>query len=121
MTSFVPQGSYTKTTKDVSSNLYCQAQKRDQNWVDAGLNLTTLTAANVENLDGHLVNQSGGSGPNGGYIPGGSYAKTSRNMQVILSGYAQKRDQSWQWSTLDISHLAPGKTVSNIDGVLTVD
>jgi hypothetical protein len=119
MSAFVPPGSYSKTTKNISSTLYCQAQKRDQSWIDAGLNLTQLTAANVENLDGFLVNQSGGG--NGSYVPGGSYARTSRNMQVILAGLAQKRDQSWQWSTLDITHLPAGKTVSNIDGVLTVD
>ncbi|MCU1245438.1 MAG: cyanovirin containing protein [Acidobacteria bacterium] len=117
--SFVPPGSYSKTTQHISSSLYCQAQKRDQSWIDAGLNLTTLASGNVENLDGFLVNQSGGV--QNGYVPGGSYSKTSRGMQVILSGLAQKRDQSWQWSTLDITHLAPGKTVSNINGVLTVD
>jgi len=119
MSSFVPPGSYTKTTKNISSRLYCQAQKRDQSWIDAGLNLTELSSANVENLDGFLVNQGGGT--NGSYVPGGSYARTSRGMQVILAGLAQKRDQSWQWSTLDITGLAHGKTVSNIDGVLTVD
>ncbi|MCU1350433.1 MAG: cyanovirin containing protein [Acidobacteria bacterium] len=119
MSSFVPQGSYTRTTQNISSTLYCQAQKRDQSWIDAGLPLTTLTSANVENLDGFLVNQAGGT-PNG-YVPGGSYAKTSRGMQVILAGLAQKRDQSWQWSTLDITKLPAGKTISNIDGVLTVD
>jgi hypothetical protein len=54
-------------------------------------------------------------------VPGGSYAQTSRGMQVILAGNAQKRDQSFQWSTLDITSLPVGKTISNIDGVLTID
>jgi hypothetical protein len=120
MATFIPPGSYTKTTKDIASNLYCQAQKRDQAWIDAGLNLTSLSGANVENLDGFLVNHPG-STANGSYVPAGSYSRTSRNMQVILSGLAQKRDQSWQVSTLDITHLPANKTVSNIDGVLTVD
>ncbi len=119
MTPFVPTGSYTKTTKNITSTLFCQAQKRDQSWIGAGLDMTTLSAANVENLDGFLVNQP--SGTHSGFLPGGSYAKTSRSMQVILAGNAQKRDQSWQWSTLDITNLPAGKTVSNIDGVLTVD
>jgi hypothetical protein len=120
MSNFVPTGSYTKTTKNTTSTLFCQAQKRDQAWIDAGLDLTNLSSANIENLDGFLVNQAGGSTQNG-YVPGGSYTKTSRGMQVILAGNAQKRDQSWQWSTLDITSLPAGKTVSNIDGVLTVD
>ncbi|HET7436756.1 MAG TPA: cyanovirin [Thermoanaerobaculia bacterium] len=119
MASFVPPGSYTKTTKDISSRLYCKARKRDQTYIDAGLDLTNLSAANVENLDGFLVNQSGGGFS--GYVPDGSYTQTSQGMQTILAGLAQKRDQSWQWSTLDITNLAPGATVSNIDGVLTVD
>jgi len=119
MSTFIPHGSYTKTTKNITSTLFCQAQKRDQAFIAAGMDLSNLSSANVENLDGFLVNQSGGT--QNGYVPGGSYSKTSRGMQVILAGNAQKRDQSWQWSTLDITGLPIGKTVSNIDGVLTVD
>ncbi|PYQ26688.1 MAG: cyanovirin [Acidobacteria bacterium] len=119
MSNFVPTGSYTKTTKNTTSTLFCQAQKRDQAFIGAGMDLTNLSSANIENLDGFLVNQAGGT--QNGYVPGGSYTKTSRGMQVILAGNAQKRDQSWQWSTLDITSLPAGKTVSNIDGVLTVD
>jgi hypothetical protein len=119
MGNFVPTGSFTKTTKNATSTLFCEAQKRDQGWIGAGLDLTNLTSANVENLDGFLVNQTGGM--QNGYVPTGSYTHTSRKMQVILAGNAQKRDQSWQWSTLDITALPAGKTISNIDGVLTVD
>ena len=119
MSTFVPTGSFTKTTQNITSTLFCEAQKRDQAWIGAGMNLTELSAANVENLDGFLVNQTGGT--HNGYVPTGSYTKTSRGMQVILAGNAQKRDQSFQWSTLDITSLPAGKTVSNIDGVLTVD
>ena len=119
MSNFVPTGSYTKTTQNITSTLFCQAQKRDQAWIGAGMDLTTLSSANVDNLDGFLVNQSGGM--QNGYVPTGSYTKTSRGMQVILAGNAQKRDQSFQWSTLDITSLPAGKTVSNIDGVLTID
>jgi len=119
MSTFVPPGSYSKTTQNITSTLFCEAQKRDQAFIGAGLNLTNLSSANVENLDGFLVNQSGGT--QNGYVPGGSYTKTSRGMQVILAGNAQKRDQSWQWSTLDITALPAGKTVSNIDGVLKID
>lgn len=119
MGSFVPTGSYTKTTKNTTSTLFCQAQKRNQAFIGAGMDLTKLASANIDNLDGFLVNQAGGT--QNGYVPGGSYTKTSRAMQVILAGNAQKRDQSWQWSTLDITSLPAGKTVSNIDGVLTVD
>lgn len=120
MGKFVPTGSYTKTSKSIKSQLYASSQKRDQSWIPSGLDLTELAEANVENLDGFLVNQPGSAAPNG-YVPGGSYTKTSKGEVVILSAQCQKRDQSWQYSTLDITHLAAGKTLSNIDGVLTVD
>jgi len=119
MSNFVPTGSYTKTTKNTTSTLFCQAQKRDQAFIGAGMDLTNLSSANIENVDGFLVNEAGGT--QNGYVPGGNYTKTSRGMQVILAGNAQKRDHSWQWSTLDITSLPAGKTVSNVDGVLTVD
>jgi|ERR1700761_3148436 len=120
MSKFIPTGSYTKTSKNIQSSLYCTSQKRNQSWIAAGFNLTSLNEANLENLDGFLVNQPGSAGGNG-YVPGGSYTITSKGESVILSAECQKRDQSWQYSTLDITHLAPGKTLSNIDGVLTVD
>lgn len=120
MGNFIPTGSYTKTSKAIKSSLYGSAQKRDQAWIAAGLDLTTLQGANIENLDGFLVNQSG-SAPAIGYVPGGSYTITTKGQTVILSADCQKRDQSWQYSTLDITHLPVGKTLSNIDGVLTVD
>ncbi|HEX2832521.1 MAG TPA: cyanovirin [Thermoanaerobaculia bacterium] len=119
MSTFLPPGSYAKTTQHVTATLFCEAQKRDQAWIGAGMELTKLSSANIENLDGFLVNQSGGT--HSGYVPTGSYTATSRGMQVILAGNAQKRDQSFQWSTLDITKLPAGRTVSNIDGVLTAD
>ena len=120
MSTFIPTGSYTKTSKSIKSTLFCQSRKRDQATIPAELDLTSLSQANIENLDGYLVNQSG-SATSKGYIPGGSYTITSTGETVILSAECQKRDQSWQYSTLNISNLAPGKTLSNIDGVLTVD
>jgi hypothetical protein len=120
MGKFVPTGSYSKTSKNIKSTLYDSSQKRNQSWIPAGLDLTALAEANIENLDGFLVNQAGSASGNG-YVPGGSYTQTSKGEVVILSADCQKRDQSWQYSTLDITHLAAGKTLSNIDGVLTVD
>ncbi|NCD68902.1 cyanovirin [Mucilaginibacter agri] len=120
MSAFVPGGSYTKTSNNIKSTLYCNSKKRDQASIPAGMDLTSLSQANIENLDGFLVNNPGNGGSNG-YVPGGSYTITSSGEVVILSANCQKRDQSWQYSTLDITHLPVGKTLSNIDGVLTVD
>lgn len=118
MGKFVPTGSYTQTSRNISVDLYAQAQKRDQSWVDAHLNETDLNQANVANLDGFLVNESGDA-TSSGYTAGGSYTITSRNITVILSAEAQKRDQSWQWSTLDLTNLN-NVQIENIDGELRV-
>jgi len=119
MSQYIPEGSYTKTSRNVRSNLYAEAQKRDQSWIPAGLDISQLNSADVTNFDGYLVN-SDGKGSSSGYVPGGSYSKTSRNITVVLSAECQKRDQSWQYSTLVISGRT-NVTISNIDGVLTVD
>jgi hypothetical protein len=79
-----------------------------------------LSESNVTNYDGILVNDSGNA-PQKGYIPGGSYAKTTKDISIVFSAYCQKRDGSWQYSSLVITNLALAKTISNIDGVLTVD
>lgn len=120
MSTFIPGGSYKQTSQKVKSSLFCEAQKRDQSWISAGFDLTDANSVSLSNMDGLLVADSGTAEQNN-YVPGGSYSRTSRNEQVILSAYCQKRDQSWQWSTLDITSLSKGATISNIDGVLTVD
>ena len=57
----------------------------------------------------------------GNFVPTGSYSKTTKDTTSRLFCQSQKRDQSFQWSTLDITNLPAGKTISNIDGVLTID
>lgn len=117
---FIPGGSYVQTSTDIESNLYCESQKRDGSWIPAGFNLTDVDSADLANMDGFLVNGNGNPAPNN-YIPGGSYLQTSKSPQVILSAQCRKIDGSMQWSTLNITDLDRSKTVSNIDGVLTVD
>ena len=116
MGQYVPDGSYKKTAKNVKSTLYATAQKRDQSWIPAGLDVTELNSADVANLDGELVNE-GNSGSSNGYVPAGSYKQTSKGVTVILSAECQKRDQSWQYSTLRITDLE-NADIANIDGVL---
>jgi len=119
MSQYIPEGSFKKTSKNIKSTLYAEAQKRDQSWIPASLDLSSLSSAEVTNQDGFLVN-SADNGSSSGYVPSGSYTQTSRNVTVVLSAECQKRDQSWQYSTLVISNLE-NVSISNIDGVLTVD
>ncbi|MCU0436110.1 MAG: hypothetical protein MUC87_21820 [Bacteroidia bacterium] len=116
---FVPNGTYKFTSKNVQSVLMGEAQKIDQSWVPASFDLTNLTFANLANMNGELVNANTPTAP-AGYLPGGSYLLTSRNMRVILMANCQKIDGSWQRSQLDITTLSVNATINNINGVLTV-
>jgi len=117
---FVPKGSYIQTSRNITVTCYCDAQKIDQSWIPAYLDITAYREANIANMDGHLVNEPG-KAPAKGYIPGGSYQKTCRDIRVIMKAECQKIDQSWVYSSLDITDLATNKTLSNTDGVLKVD
>jgi hypothetical protein len=119
MEQYVPNGSYDKTSRNIKSTIYASSQKRDQSWIPAGLDLTSLNSADIANLDGVLVNMTN-SGSSTGYVPGGSYKKTSKDITVILSAECQKIDQTWQYSSLNITNLGNVK-IANIDGVLTVE
>ena len=120
MSTWIPSGSYQLTSKEIISHLYCESQKRDQSWIPAGYSMPHNGDLNIANIDGHLINELGNA-PSDNYVPGGSYTLTTRNRTVILSALCQKIDHSWQWSGLNITNLDRNKTVSNIDGVLTVD
>jgi len=119
MSRFVPQGSYLQSASQVNVNLYGKAQRRDQSWIATGANITNLSGGLV-NLDGSLQPESDPV-PNAGYIPNGSYQKTTENVSVALSAYCRKIDGSWQWATLDISKYTPASgDIANINGELVV-
>ena len=115
---FIPAGSYLKTTKDVKVVLLAEAQRKDGSWnADAHLELTDLQTADIENLDGVLHN-TGRDAPARNFVPGGSYAQTSRNIRVILTGQAQKIYQSWITAQLNLTDLKAPGDVANLDGKL---
>jgi hypothetical protein len=117
---FAPEGNYKKSSRDVRSTLYCVAAKQDGNWIPASMDLTHLEEANIANHDGYLVNLRGNAGRKG-FLPKGEYLSTSRDCFVILSALCQTSDRGWRWSTLDITQLKYSISLSNVDGVLTVD
>lgn len=117
MREFLPTGTYLLHARDVRSTLYCMARKRNGIWIPASLDLTYLEESNVANEDGHLVNLEGDLGQRG-YMPQGSYLHSTKDRKVILSALCQKDDQSWQWSTLEITQLDAKETLSIVDGVL---
>jgi len=119
MSRFVPQGSYLQSSSQVNVNLYGKAQRRDQSWIASGANITNLSGGLV-NLDGSLQPENDPA-PSAGYVPNGSYSKTTENVSVALSAYCRKIDGSWQWATLDISRYTPALgDIANINGELVV-
>lgn len=114
---FVPAGSYAQTCRNIKVTLNAKARKINGSWVPANLDLTGLAAADIENLDGVLHN-TGKDAPTQGFVPGGSYAQTCSNIQVILTCEAQKLDGSWHPAGLDITHVPPPGDIANMDGVL---
>jgi len=119
MSRFVPQGSYLQSSSQVNVNLYGKAQRRDQSWIAAGANITNLSGGLV-NLDGCLQPENDPV-PTTGFIPNGSYQKTTENVSSVLSAYCRKIDGSWQWATLDISKYTPANgDIANINGELMI-
>lgn len=119
MSRFVPQGSYLQSSSQVNVNLYGKAQRRDQSWIAAGANITNLTGGLV-NLDGSLQSENDPT-PASGFIPNGSYQKTTESVSSVLSAYCRKIDGSWQWATLDITKYVQGNgDIANINGELIV-
>lgn len=119
MSRFVPQGSYLQSSAQVNVNLYGKAQRRDQSWIATGANITNL-AGGLVNWDGSLQPENDPT-PGVGYVPNGSYQRTTEGVSVALSAYCRRRDGSWQWATLDITNYTPDKgDIANIDGELVV-
>ena len=117
MGKFVPGGSYKSTSRNIKVTLRAQTQKIDQSYMFAELDITDLDDANIANMDGVLVNESGFA-PSRGYVPGGSYQQTSYGITVELSAECQKIDyHSWVPATLDITNLIVAD-IANIDGTL---
>jgi GH18 family chitinase len=115
MGNYVPGGSYSKTCKNIKVTLTCEAQKIDQTWVDASLDITSLSNADIANINGTLENQ--GTVATTNYVPGGSYSKTCKNIKVTLDCEAKKIDQTWVDASLDITSLS-NADIANINGTL---
>jgi hypothetical protein len=119
MSRFVPQGSYLQSASNVNVHLYAKSQRRDQSWIASGADITGLTGGLV-NWDGFLQPENDPL-PAEGFVPNGSYRKTTENVSVVLAAYCRRIDGSWQWSTLDITNYMPTNgDIANIDGSLMI-
>lgn len=101
---YVPNGSYKTTSINVKVTLSAHCQKPDGSWPHSTLDLTYDNYIKVKNEDGTLKKE-GSASPTPGYVPGGSYLQTSKDIRVTLSADCQKIDGSRNYSTLDITNL----------------
>lgn len=118
MSQFVPTGSYTNSSRNITVQLLTNSQKSNKTWQPSALDLTYLNNAKVANMDGVLKYDGVQNPPLSGYVPGGSYKDSSNSVKVILSATCQKTNGSWQESVIDITNSLNAK-VENKDGVLT--
>jgi hypothetical protein len=115
----IPDGTYTRTSKDFKVILTCEARKSNGQWVPVRLDMSEWEQANLENKNGQLINKSGYVKRNG-YIPGGSYVNSCRNIKVTLYATCKKLNGQWQKSSLNISNYRNGDIV-NRDGQLRIE
>jgi len=113
---YVPNGSYRQTSINIQVTLSADCETVSGSWTHSTLDLTNSNYVSVENNNGTLT-ISGSASPTPGYVPGGSYQQTSKNIRVTLSADCQKTDGSRNHSLLDITNLN-NADVENQNGVL---
>ncbi len=116
MGQFVPNGSYKETSRSIKVVLTAECKKIDNSWQTSSLELTNLNHVHVVNANGVLKANPGNISLSG-YIPDGSYKKTSRNIKVVLNASCKKVDGSWQMCSLELTNLNDAYVV-NVNGVL---
>ena len=116
---FIPQGNYLFSSAHISVVLYCHSLNSQREWVPAHFNLTTSEKVNLANRDGKLVNLDG-TAISTGFVPGGPYLDSSREVRVFLTALCTCRNLALNWSSLELTHLPMNLTVVNKNGILRI-
>ncbi|WP_207429034.1 hypothetical protein [Pedobacter sp. SYSU D00535] len=121
-TKFIPAGSYLYTASDVAVTLKASCKNLTNQKVDSSLDVSGLsTKALIKNKNGVLQFDGLGTQFSNSYAPLGSYTLSCEGIKVVLSANCKNISGDTVKSTLDITDLPAGKTISNINGVLTID
>ncbi|MFY7885860.1 MAG: hypothetical protein ACOVOV_13560 [Dolichospermum sp.] len=125
---FTPLGTYINSSNNVRVTLNSKLPQANAA-PSVGQMVTTstydITNLNIttgfDNINGVLqVSQNAGTSPNT-FIPNGSYLQSAVSNNVTLSANCLTIQGATVQSTLDITNLQLSQTISNINGVLTID
>lgn len=121
-TTFVPSGSYTFTASDIVVTMSANCKNIAGQYIPSQLNLTSqLALVQVENNNGVLEAQGMTTQLPTTFTPLGQYNLSSEDVQVVLTASCKTIQGNVVSSSLNITGLALGQSISNINGVLTVD
>ncbi|WP_414569265.1 hypothetical protein [Nostoc sp. CCY 9925] len=118
-----PLGSYIKDSKDVTLIVSAQCQKADGNWNPSKIELFNFHPLMnlISNQNGELKLQDEGdwSNPHDGYCyyPAGSYRKSSKNIELLLTAQCKTSAGNYQYSTFPLTNEFIIK-LKNDNGVL---
>ncbi|RCJ22627.1 hypothetical protein A6S26_21055 [Nostoc sp. ATCC 43529] len=118
-----PLGSYIKDSKDVTLIVSAQCQKADGNWNPSKIELFNFDPLLnlISNQNGELKLQDEGdwSNPFSGYCyyPAGSYRKSSRNIELLLTAQCKNSAGNYQYRTFTLTNEFIIK-LKNDNGVL---
>lgn len=119
-----PLGSYIADSKNITVLLQAECQQEGGGWQQSQINIT-----NFNTLIGLIANENGQltlqeeddwSNPYAGYCyyPAGSYRKSSRNIEVLLTAECKTDSASYQSSTFSLTNEFI-ITLKNDNGVLS--
>ncbi|NEQ35709.1 MAG: hypothetical protein F6K40_05150 [Okeania sp. SIO3I5] len=117
-----PLGSYIDNCKNITLLLKAECETASGSWQDSQIDITNLDPIMdlIANENGQLTLQEDGSNPYAGYCyyPAGSYRKSSRNMEIILTAECAVDAGSFNESTFFLTDEFI-ITLTNNNGVLS--
>ena len=114
--SFFPTGSYQLTCQNISITLSAKARDINGIYQPNSFDLTHLSTPDLWNDNG-VIKAAGGTAPQNGFIPGGSWILSSQDIQVTVNCQAQKIDGTWVNASFDLTNRQTAE-LWNDDGVL---
>lgn len=118
--SFLPLGSYVKSSSGMRVTLTAQCLDYQRKYKEASLELTDLpTNIYVENINGKLVVTGEDALVAQKFKPLGNYVNTSKSVKVTLQALCQYKDSGGRVkSEIDITGFSTSQKIANINGVL---
>lgn len=112
---YMPAGNFYQTCKDPKLTLSAQLKNDKGYGVEQTMDITKAQNLNLNNVNGTF--QNAGNGQVTGFVPTGSYLKSSSGTKVVLSCQAQSMDGGWNDTSIELTNL-DNPYIQNINGQL---